>query len=339
MRAVVPPVLAGEEVTDRVRRCGCAAAPLMLGLIGCTCIRVQGCVSLCVLSCSQGFPLTQRRREGKQERRLDEDELLLQLKTLSGKSATLGDLFRKSDIKAARTTEVASAEEMLELMSMFSDIKFLQESINSRPPSRTASTRSSRSPVRHVTTPRIHIQRTPSQEVRSQLLRAPSHGSCASQGSQSFVPEESEVSFSCDSSLSGRGTPAEVQSGDVMMSIRTAEPLTKGPRASGPKMASSMLPEEAASTARRSQVEPARQFSTLPRGNSWPRLPLDDLEFKPGPLSVPEESQNRSGSESPKRARIWRSAGNVFDALEAEAQRPFSRSFGRQWASKLGSEL
>jgi hypothetical protein len=304
-------------------------------------------VSLCVFSFSPCSPLTRlSRREGTQERRLDEDELLLQLKTLSGKSPTLGDLFRKSDIKAARTTEVASAEEMLELMSMFSDIKFLQESINSRPPSRTASTRSSRSPVRHVTTPRIHIQRTPSQEVRSQLLRAPSHGSCASQGSQSFVPEESEVSFSCDSSLSGRGTPAEVQSGDVMMSIRTAEPLTKGPRASGPKMASSLLPEEAASTARRSQVEPARQFSTLPRGNSWPRLSSDDSNLTPGPFRVPEEgpavreeAQGRSGSESPKRARIWRSAGNVFDALEAEAQRPFSRSFGRQWASKLGSEL
>lgn len=334
MRAVVPPVLAGEEVTDRVRRCGCAAAPLMLGLIGCTCIRVQGCVSLCVLSCSQGFPLTQRRREGKQERRLDEDELLLQLKTLSGKSATLGDLFRKSDIKAARTTEIASAEDMLELMSMFSDIKFLQESINSRPPSRTASSRSSRSPVRHGTTPRFHIQRTPSQDARFQLFRSPS---CASQGSLSFGPEESEVLFPCDASQSGRDTPGEVQWGDVMMSIRTAEP--PGPRASVPKL-SSIWPEKATSpTQRLPQVEPARQFSTLPRGNSWPRLPLDDLEFKPGPLSVPEESQNRSGSESPKRARIWRSAGNVFDAQDVEVERPFSRSFSRLQSSKLRSEF
>ena len=293
------------------------------------------------------------RRERTQERRLDEDELLLQLKTLSGKSPTLGDLFRKSDIKAARTTEVASAEEMLELMSMFSDVKFLQESINSRPPSRTASSRSSRSPVRHGTTPRIHFQRTPSQEARFQLVRAPSDGSCASHVSQSFVPEESTVSFSCDSSLSGRGTPAEVQSGDVMMSIRTAGPLTTGPRASGHTKVSSLWPEMDTSTARRSHVEPARQFSTLPRGNSWPRLPLDDSNLTPGPLRVPEEgpgvreeAQSRSGSESPKRARIWRSEGNVFDALEAEPQRPFSRSIpfsrsfsGRPQTSKLGSEL
>ena len=78
------------------------------------------------------------RLAGAQEWRLDEEELLLQLKTLSGQSPTLGDLFRKSDIQAARNTEVASASEMLELMSMFSDIKFLQESIDSRPHSRAS---------------------------------------------------------------------------------------------------------------------------------------------------------------------------------------------------------
>ena len=49
-----------------------------------------------------------------QHGRLDEDDLLMQMKTLSSKSPTLSALFRKSDIQDARTTEVATADEMQE---------------------------------------------------------------------------------------------------------------------------------------------------------------------------------------------------------------------------------
>jgi len=63
-----------------------------------------------------------------QDDRMDKEELLLQMKALSHLSPTLGGLFRKNDIQEARLTEVASAEEMMELMSLFADVNLLQES-------------------------------------------------------------------------------------------------------------------------------------------------------------------------------------------------------------------
>ena len=71
-----------------------------------------------------------------QHGRLDEDDLLMQMKTLSSKSPTLSALFRKSDIQDARTTEVATADEMQELMTMLGDVNLAQQEINSRPNSR-----------------------------------------------------------------------------------------------------------------------------------------------------------------------------------------------------------
>jgi len=59
---------------------------------------------------------------------MDKEELLLQMKALSHLSPTLAGLFRKNDIQEARLTEVASAEEMMELMSLFADVNLLQES-------------------------------------------------------------------------------------------------------------------------------------------------------------------------------------------------------------------
>ena len=109
------------------------------------------CVGKRVMCDSCAFPCTVTRIR-LQDRRLDEEDLLMQMKTLSGKSPTLGGLFRKSCIQAARTTEVASEDDMFELMSLFADVKLLQQSIESRPKSRPVSRSNSvcsgRSPVR-----------------------------------------------------------------------------------------------------------------------------------------------------------------------------------------------
>jgi hypothetical protein len=45
----------------------------------------------------------------------------MQMKTLAGQSPTLASMFRKSDIVISRSQEVASSDEMSELMAMFGD--------------------------------------------------------------------------------------------------------------------------------------------------------------------------------------------------------------------------
>ena len=89
-----------------------------------------------------------------QHGRLDEDDLLMQMKTLSSKSPTLSALFRKSDIQDARTTEVATADEMQELMTMLGDVNLAQQEIDSRPNSRPGSRPGSRSVSRTSSTHR-----------------------------------------------------------------------------------------------------------------------------------------------------------------------------------------
>ena len=106
-----------------------------------------------------------------QHGRLDEDDLLMQMKTLSSKSPTLSALFRKSDIQDARTTEVATADEMQELMTMLGDVNLAQQEINSRPNSRPSSRPGSRSASRTSST---HRQYSP---VHDPLCSAaPLHG-------------------------------------------------------------------------------------------------------------------------------------------------------------------
>ena len=106
-----------------------------------------------------------------QHGRLDEDDLLMQMKTLSSKSPTLSALFRKSDIQDARTTEVATADEMQELMTMLGDVNLAQQEINSRPNSRPGSRPGSRSVSRTSSTHRLH-----SPVHDPSCLAAPLHG-------------------------------------------------------------------------------------------------------------------------------------------------------------------
>jgi hypothetical protein len=67
---------------------------------------------VCLLVCSDlGVPW--------QDGRLDEEELIMQMKTLTAQSPTLAGMFRKSDIMVSRMTEVASSDDMTELMALF----------------------------------------------------------------------------------------------------------------------------------------------------------------------------------------------------------------------------
>ena len=97
-----------------------------------------------------------------QHGRLNEDDLLMQMKTLSSKSPTLSALFRKSDIQDARATEVATADEMQELMTMLGDVNLAQQEIDSRPNSRPNSRPGSRPGSRSVSrTSSTHRQYSP----------------------------------------------------------------------------------------------------------------------------------------------------------------------------------
>lgn len=272
-----------------------------------------------------------------QEWRLDEEELLLQLKTLSGQSPTLGDLFRKSDIQAARNTEVASASEMLELMSMFSDIKFLQESIDSRPHSR-ASNRScsSRSPVR---TPAVSPRRC------GQIQRVPSQASSSSQSSQAGFREENR--FLSDNSTAGAATGVGVRAapdegeacGDVMMSIGSAQAASELGRrfmcrGTGAKMDSDNVLQRCGSNSTgdlygRQADAQCDRLATLPRENSWPMLASAESvhtrlstfwEDSGGEMAIAEEQA--SGSQSPKRARVWHSTGNLLANADTDCAAP-----------------
>jgi hypothetical protein len=69
------------------------------------------------------------------------------MKTLSSQSPTLAALFRKSDRLAQYSTEVASADDMVELMALFTDITVKTEIEEYHHPSRHYGSRRS-SPVR-----------------------------------------------------------------------------------------------------------------------------------------------------------------------------------------------
>lgn len=231
------------------------------------------------------------------------------MKTLSGSSPTLSSLFRKLHIQAARSTEVASADDMLELLALFSDVKLPPDSCdadNNRPFSRCDSSCRAKS---------RSLVRSPTSTATSPGHMSPVEGFDSSSRTTSPV-----FLGGCrmSSPVFGRPSlPTGTLSGRAHLST---------------KISSDSLQMLAEADGEQASVRPS--MSRI-HSNSWPRLASSpgtvgmlnrDLEqlveetaddAKPGD----GDRENASASCSPKRQRCSpsRSWSSVYDAAKGNA--------------------